>query len=287
MQKILAFYRNLHPKSAKLLTHSSQGSKSVFVDGIGMHETMPAGLVDRPGGTDGWLFMYFHDPVQILDETGLQEHPGRRMICWRPGNMHYYGNIRKEWTHSWIHLSGNAIENLHKQNPYLVNRAQPFGFPELFEQSLESIFNELEGPFDPDSTIIQNLVENLFRQLHRATTRKPAFSKVPENISQIKRYIDLNFEKAFSLKELSGISNLAPTYMCGQFRRCFGYPPIEYRTRVRIHHACEMLRDYDLPISEIAQRVGYSDVYHFSRQFKQQTNISPGRYRKQMSFTKP
>jgi len=248
---------------------------------------MPAGLIDRPNGTDGWLFMHFYDSVTMFDESGIRQHPAGQFVLWQPGNKQYYGNSKQEWTHSWIHLCGNAIAGQLEQNPIPVNQALSFGYPEFLERSLVAIYDELEGPFLPSDIIIQNLVENLFRQVYRGLMEKPVYSKIPENIKIIKNYIELNFDKAFSLKDLSGLGNLSVTYLCGQFSRCFGYPPIEYRTRVRLQHACQLLRDHNLRISEIAQRVGYSDVYHFSKHFKQHLGISPSKYREQMSLRKP
>ncbi|MEN8230313.1 MAG: AraC family transcriptional regulator [Bacteroidota bacterium] len=265
------------------MTKTSQASDAVYIDGIGLHENMPAGLIDRPNGTDGWLFMHFYDSVTLLDESGVHQHPAGRFILWRPGDKQYYGNTEQEWTHSWIHLCGNGITGQQAHNPIPENQALALSYPESLEHSLTAIYDELEGPFVPNDIIISNLVENLFRQMYRALMEKPLFPRIPENIRKVKRYIELNFDKPFSLKDLSGLGNLSETYLCGQFSRFFGYPPIEYRTRVRLNHATQLLRDHNLRISEIAQRIGYSDVYHFSKQFKQHLGISPGKFRQQMS----
>jgi transcriptional regulator GlxA family with amidase domain len=47
----------------------------------------------------------------------------------------------------------------------------------------------------------------------------------------------------------------------------------------RIAAARHLLSDTDLPIKQIAARLGYSNVYFFSRQFTAMAGVSPGIYR--------
>ena len=55
---------------------------------------------------------------------------------------------------------------------------------------------------------------------------------------------------------------------------------MDYVTRIRIRKAIELLRDADLKIYEIAQKVGYSSQHYFSSAFKRVLGVSPLEYRK-------
>jgi transcriptional regulator GlxA family with amidase domain len=55
----------------------------------------------------------------------------------------------------------------------------------------------------------------------------------------------------------------------------------EYIRRQRIAHAQKMLTGTDMPITDIAFAVGFSDYNHFSRVFKQVAGITAREYRKQ------
>lgn len=44
--------------------------------------------------------------------------------------------------------------------------------------------------------------------------------------------------------------------------------------------ACKLLQSTDLPIYQVAQRLGYGDPYYFSRQFRKAVGVSPRTYRK-------
>lgn len=282
VQSILVFYRNLHTKAAGLMHESTLRSRSVYIDGIGVQERMAPCLVDRPNGTDGYFLLYFHDPVLIHDETGTKWHPPGRLIFWHPADPHLYGNEGQAWNHSWIHLCGEDLPGLLSGSEIPGNRVFSFPFPELFEEALMDIYEELEGLWPADERLIKNLVDNLFRRVQRALLQDPSRSPVPDRMRAVKRYIDTHYREAFTLEQLARVGRLSVSHMCAEFHSCFGCPPIEYRTRMRLQQACHFLRDKNLRISEIAAKVGYTDVYYFSKHFKERFGAGPREMRKRM-----
>jgi AraC-like DNA-binding protein len=282
MPTILVFYRNLHPKAASLMRETTLHSEEVFVDGIGVQERMEPGMIDRVVGTDGYLFMYFYDRVQIQDETGTHWHAPGRLILWHPSDGHYYGSQEQPWKHSWIHLCGKEMPILLDMSPIPRNLVLEFAYPEVFEKSLLSIYEELEGPWPADSVVIRNLTENLIRQVQRVVSNDPTQEGVSRRMRAVKRHIDMHYNESFTLKSLAHIVHMSVSHLCSEFRACFGCAPIEYRTRLRLHQACHFLTDYNLQVSEVATRVGYSDVYYFSKHFKKRYGMSPSKLRREI-----
>ena len=64
------------------------------------------------------------------------------------------------------------------------------------------------------------------------------------------------------------------------FVSVMGKPPGRFVIETRIERACRMLLDSPMQVSEIADALGYQDVFFFSRQFKQLTGLSPKQVRK-------
>ena len=68
-----------------------------------------------------------------------------------------------------------------------------------------------------------------------------------------------------------------------QLRRVFflrtGVKPKIYVDRLKLNRAAEYLVSSNHPVSEVAERFGYRDQYHFSRRFKAVMGVSPQRYR--------
>ena len=73
-----------------------------------------------------------------------------------------------------------------------------------------------------------------------------------------------------------------------QLRRVFfqrtGVKPKIYVDRLKLNRAAEYLVSSKQPISEVAERFGYRDQYHFSRRFKAVMGVSPQRYRNSFSL---
>lgn len=69
-----------------------------------------------------------------------------------------------------------------------------------------------------------------------------------------------------------------------RFREATGYAPLAYVQVLRVERARELLEACALPVAEIAARVGYSDVSHFSRLFQRETALAPGEYRRRFKL---
>jgi len=63
------------------------------------------------------------------------------------------------------------------------------------------------------------------------------------------------------------------------FREHIGCAPHEYRLRRRIDHARLLLAGTNVPLKEIADRLGYPDTPSFAKQFKKMTGTTPGAFR--------
>lgn len=58
-----------------------------------------------------------------------------------------------------------------------------------------------------------------------------------------------------------------------------GLTPADFLREARIKHACQMLRNSDLSVSDIAYECGFTDPRYFSRIFRQSKGVSPSEYR--------
>jgi len=70
-------------------------------------------------------------------------------------------------------------------------------------------------------------------------------------------------------------------YFCRFFRKALGLSPIEYLNEYRIRQAKHLLKDSDLPVTEVCLDCGYNNMGNFLREFRRYTNTTPLQYRKQ------
>lgn len=83
-----------------------------------------------------------------------------------------------------------------------------------------------------------------------------------------------------TLTGLADALNLEPTYCCRVFRQHTGMSFSDWRRRIRIGKAQQLLRFTDLPITQIAHLVGFEDVTTFARNFRRQLGQCPRSFRR-------
>jgi AraC-like DNA-binding protein len=90
----------------------------------------------------------------------------------------------------------------------------------------------------------------------------------------IKNYLTEHYSREIQIKELEDVSGLSKNYILALFRQHVGMSPMQYLTWIRINKAKELAIHSNLSFSEIADRIGYSDVHTFGRMFKKKTGQS-------------
>lgn len=108
--------------------------------------------------------------------------------------------------------------------------------------------------------------------------------KKKEGIERIRRslaYIQDNFDRDFTVKDLAMIDSVSLSTLEKCFLSCVGETPVEYRNLVRIRHA-QMLLKGGFSVTDVAQRVGFSNRNYFTNVFKKITGTTPAKYRREM-----
>ena len=82
-----------------------------------------------------------------------------------------------------------------------------------------------------------------------------------------------------SLSQIAEACGVSDCYFRRLFQEYSGESPMNFRQRMRIQRAKQLLlSDEQYTVSEVAQELGFSDVYHFSKTFKTHCGESPKKY---------
>lgn len=97
-------------------------------------------------------------------------------------------------------------------------------------------------------------------------------------------YIDDNFNKNISNNALAKLAHLSPSYFVTKFTKSIGVSPLNYINKIRVEEVKYLLCNSNYTLERIANNVGYKDSSHLTKIFKDQMDVTPGRYRKMYSI---
>jgi two-component system, response regulator YesN len=107
-------------------------------------------------------------------------------------------------------------------------------------------------------------------------------------ISQAVAYLQANYHRPdISLQEVAEAVYLSQSYLAAQFKDSLGVSYVRFLTALRVEEAKRLLRNTDLSIVTIAEKVGYPNVTNFYRHFQRLQGKTPAAYRQTETSTPP
>ena len=83
--------------------------------------------------------------------------------------------------------------------------------------------------------------------------------------------------------DLAQASYVSESNLYRKTKALLGMSPLEYVHHIRLKVAESLLKDSDMPISEIVMRTGFRSHPYFSACFKKQYGMTPGQYRREQT----
>ena len=102
----------------------------------------------------------------------------------------------------------------------------------------------------------------------------------PTRTRRVRNYIEQSLEHDLSIGKLAEVAGLSPHYFAEMFRKTTGFTPHQYVSHRRKERECQLLADTELPLAEVAHRCGFSSQSQFTTVFRELTDVTPGRFRR-------
>jgi two-component system response regulator YesN len=122
-------------------------------------------------------------------------------------------------------------------------------------------------------------------QILESSQKNPLLRRITFT-SRAKKYIEVHYMEKISLEIVSNAVFICPSYLSRLFTEVEGFTFVEYVTEVRMDHARLLLREYKYKIYEVAEMVGYHNIKHFIRVFKEKCGMPPSQYREKFLYDK-
>jgi len=258
--------------------------RGLTVTGAG-YVAKAAGYLQRPTqGVPEALFLYCLKGAGWCELAG-RLHTVRRgdVLVIPTGTAHACGaRAAKPWTVHWVRATGTLLPDY--LDALAVSARKPV-FPAGESLDLLRLFDEIEqarqrgAAFEDRLLAAHALAHLLARLIERRREQAP---ENPDNLRKVADaiiYMSEHVAEPLRVSALARLSNLSPDYFTQLFKAQTGCAPRDYLHLLRMHRACQLLRESNLAIKEIATRLGYQDPFHFSRQFKAFEGVAPTDYR--------
>lgn len=94
------------------------------------------------------------------------------------------------------------------------------------------------------------------------------------------RYIADNYAQQITIQDLAEVTGLNSMYLGKLFKQSTGLSFRQYLMAIRLNHAEDLLKTRECNVNEVALLCGFSDVFYFSKVFKENRGVSPSRFAK-------
>lgn len=127
--------------------------------------------------------------------------------------------------------------------------------------------------------ILKQLLIHLLREEREVPVEKKVSNQLHEVIHEVANYVLQHPGLPHKVQDLAARAGLSPRYFSIKFKEIIGLSVQSYIIKSRIDRAQHLLLHAGMNVTEVADALGYRDIFFFSRQFKQYTGKSPSEIR--------
>jgi len=112
-----------------------------------------------------------------------------------------------------------------------------------------------------------------------SSRRQTAPRRIDRIISEAQALYARNLGKSSSAEQIARQLGIGYSYFRKEFKYRTGFSPKQYQIEIRHRRARDLLRNTNLTVKEISERLGYHSPYHLSLDFSKRNGLPPIRWR--------
>lgn len=227
---------------------------------------------------------YYQTPAGLLSL-----HAGQMFIIKPKETVVYYADSENPWSYCWMAFDGTFADHY----------AEIAGFGAgIYHQDCHV---DAERFFHLVEKMIQNMKLTMSSVLQRTAILYEYLALAAESFQKSGHasacpsgflpdmYVDYAVDLIrknyphITIAALAHYVGINRSYLSDIFKKKLGVSPQQYLLQYRLDTACQLLRTTELPIQDIAKRIGYDNQLTFSKMFKKKYEVSPKQYRANMN----
>jgi len=269
---------------------------NLFVTDLGFFPNAEYHYVSRENGVSGWVIIFCtggSGTVEVADKT-YQMHQ-YSLIILPPHVKHvYYASEGDPWDIYWLHFKGQlAVDYLDVISAEQPNQTAVF-IEQVPEKQIDTLMRQfwvMIKSFIPGFTysgvfFVSQMLGAMLAELAQIKNDQTTETKGSSYVDLAIQYIYRHINHPIKLVEIAENLGISTSYLSRTFRGVAGVSVTTFITNIKMKQASHYLQYTNVPIQQIANRLGYTDSYYFSRVFKKEFRLSPRNFRRKLEGDK-
>lgn len=256
----------------KLISVIKENHNALCIDCFGYENISPYACWNK-GPRDCYIIHYVIEGEGFFNSTRIGA--GQGFVIFPDENNEYQSTTENPWTYFWVTLTGDFAKSI-------INEHIKLNSNNIFEFNLKSDILRLIDVIFSEKSLLSNtkaVAYFLMLMSHHQTAYINA-NNANKYIENAKQYMKVNFHRKLTICEIADNLNISDRYLYNLFIKHEKISPKKYLNNLRLNHACNMLKNKDFTITDVAFSCGFENVLEFSSFFSKNIHISPSAYKK-------
>ncbi|GIP18254.1 AraC family transcriptional regulator [Paenibacillus montaniterrae] len=217
------------------------------------------------------------------DTLHAYKDPHQFRICnimYRPEMLTYAGSDLKSINgYQALFILGPHYRNIHH---YESRLSLPIPNLEYVSSLIDIMIREYEGKPQAYQTMLASLFTEMVVYLSRQyDSQEVGMHSHIMRLANAISFMEDHYLEPISLEDIARHSDISVRHLNRIFRTYYQTTPISYLLHLRLEHACMLLKNTHLSITEVSYKSGFNDSNYFTRLFRKAYGISPKLFRNQ------
>jgi AraC-like DNA-binding protein len=180
----------------------------------------------------------------------------------------------------FVDFTGRGAKRIFHSLPFKETYTTWLRHPHAIQEIFQKIVEEGQGTSNLSQRLVKVLFELLLLRIEQnSMSPKEAISHARETYEMAVSELHDNFRSLQSTTDLAKKLKITPAYLARLFQRYSGTTPHHAITTAKMTEAASLLVATPASVAQVANSVGFSDPYHFSRVFKNYYGTAPAHFR--------
>lgn len=212
----------------------------------------------------------------IIRLNGKQYDVGPHQIFLIPQDTRTFYQADKDepWEYIWFHIGGPKIPLILKEAG--LTPSHPVYTPMACADKIEALAKDILDNYTRQYYCVGTLYKICDYMIENSKFKQEEdYDNSLLYVKNVISYIQLKYSEHVKIENIAFSLGLNRSYLTRLFKEATGYSLQEYLLTYRMKMAIKLLSENKLSVSEIAEAVGYTDTFTFSKAFKRHFGKSP------------